>query len=240
MLLWSDAALLVINKPAGLPTLPDGYHPTAPYLVGILKEAFNSLWVVHRLDRDTSGVIVFARTAEAHKALNTQFDQRQTNKIYHALVNGNPGWQEMTVDLPLRPNGDRKHHTVVDPQQGKPSVTGLRLLERFKHYALIEAAPRTGRTHQIRVHLAAQGHPLIGDALYGDSRGLYLSELKLGYQAGTDAISQGELPILGRLGLHAWSLSLNHPTTGEEMRFEAPYPQDFAVALELLRQYAAC
>jgi tRNA pseudouridine32 synthase/23S rRNA pseudouridine746 synthase len=214
--LYVDDALLVVNKPAGLPTLVDGYNPNAPYLVGLLKQTYHPLWTVHRLDKDTSGVIVFARTAQAHRHLNTQFEQRQANKVYHALVFGSPPWEKLTVDLPLRANGDRKHRTVVDGERGKLAVTELRVLEHLGLLSLIEATPHTGRTHQIRVHLAAQGYPIVADPLYGPK------------------ISPEAAP-LPRLGLHAWSLSLIHPESAIEMRFEALYAEDFAEALAELR-----
>lgn len=241
MLLWVDDALLVVNKPAGLPTLPDGYNPKAPYLKSVLAE-FEPLWMVHRLDRDTSGVIVLARTAEAHRHLNTQFEQRNVTKTYHALVNGLPTWDEKTVKLPLRPDGDRKHRTVIDPRKGKPAHTDFRVLERFKGLALVEAVPHTGRTHQIRAHLAAQGHPIVADVLYGGGPGLLLSQLKPGYQGGRSDKHQlparqlQERPILNRLALHAWSLELQHPSSGEPRRFEAAYPQDMTAVFRHLRK----
>lgn len=216
LIIYSDSSLLVVNKPAGLPTLVDGYDARAPYLVGILKQTYNALWTVHRLDKDTSGAIVFARTAQAHRQLNTQFEQRQAKKIYHALVFGNPPWESLTVDLPLRADGDRKHRTVVDAQRGKAAITDLRLLEHLGVLSLIEATPYTGRTHQIRVHLTAQGYPIVADILYGPKMPV-------------------ELFPLPRLGLHARSLRLEHPDTGLEMCVEAPYPQDFSSALEKLR-----
>jgi 23S rRNA-/tRNA-specific pseudouridylate synthase len=100
LVLWRDETLLVVNIPSGLPALPDGYNPTAPYLGGILKPAFGRLWVVHRLDRHTSGVVAFARTSQARRTLNTQFEQRQVSKVYHALVVGNPDWTEKTLRSP--------------------------------------------------------------------------------------------------------------------------------------------
>ncbi len=235
MLLWSDPALLVVNKPAGLPVLPDGYQPDAPYLVSILKQAYQPLWVVHRLDRDTSGVMIFARSAEAHRSLNTQFEKRQASKLYHALVNGEPNWEAQTVDLPLRPDGDRRHRTVIDHQRGKPALTELHVLERFRRYALIEAAPQTGRTHQIRAHLAALGYPLVADALYGGGKGLYLSDLQPEDPASQPGASSS--PILGRSGLHAWALAFQHPVRGERLSFQAPYPEDFGAALQQLRAF---
>ena len=214
LVLWSDETLLVVNKPAGLPTLPDGYNPTAPYLGGILTPAFGRLWVVHRLDRYTSGVVAFARTSQAHRTLNTQFEGRQVSKVYHALVVGNPDWTEKTVRQPLLANGDRRHRTVVDAQKGKTAETSLRVLEQFGGFALVEAVPHTGRTHQIRAHLAFLGLPIVADELYGG--GL-------------------EHPPLERTALHASRLTLNHPANGERIGFEAPYPEDFRAGLKHLR-----
>lgn len=224
--LYLDDSLLVVNKPAGLPTLVDGYQRDAPYLAGVLSQAYGRVWVVHRLDKDTSGVIVFARTAQAHRDLNTQFEQRRASKVYHALVTGLPDWDERTISLPLRPNGDRRHRTVVDPQNGKPALTELRLLERYGGYALVEAIPHTGRTHQIRAHLTAAGHPLIADGLY-----------QLPGEKPSGSVE--DFAPIDRLGLHARSLLITHPLTREELRFEAPYPQDFAQAMEQLRRHSA-
>jgi tRNA pseudouridine32 synthase / 23S rRNA pseudouridine746 synthase len=218
LLIWSDDDLLVANKPAGLPTLVDGYHPQAPYLAGILRQAYAPLWVVHRLDRETSGVIVFARTAQAHRELNRQFEQRQASKVYHALAAGAPDWETRTCHLRLRPDGDRRHRTVVDARQGKTAETAIRVLERLGAFCLLEAVPHTGRTHQIRAHLAALGLPIAADALYG----------------GPPA-AEGSLPI-ARLALHAARLSLLHPLDGLPRQFDAPYPPDFAGCLEVLRQ----
>lgn len=222
-ILWSDTALLVVNKPAGLPTLPDGYHPDAPCLVRALEASFGRLWVVHRLDRYTSGVLALARSREAHRALNMQFDRRQVVKVYHALVVGAPTWEKRTVRLLLRADGDRKHRTVVDARGGKPAVTRLRVLERLGRYTLLEAVPETGRTHQIRAHLAAIRLPIAADALYGDGAPIFPPE------------GPPTSPILARLGLHAWSLEFQHPLTDEPCRFEAPYPEDMAATLDRLR-----
>ncbi|MCX7670046.1 MAG: RluA family pseudouridine synthase [Anaerolineae bacterium] len=228
--LYSDGALLVVNKPAGLPTLPDGYRPEAAYLVGLLQQTFGRLWVVHRLDKETSGVLVLARTAEAHRHLNRQFEEHTAAKLYHALVVGQPAWDRHTVDLPLRPDGDRRHRTVVDPAHGKPALTDCRVLERFGAYALIEARPRTGRPHQIRAHLAAAGWPLVGDLLYASQGG----RLRDATGADLRRLLLDEAP-LGRLGLHACSLTLIHPMTAASVTFAAPYPADFAAALARLR-----
>ena len=231
LILWSDDSLLVIDKPAGLPTLPDGYDPDAPYLKGVLLPDFGPLWIVHRLDRDTSGVMVIARSPQAHRALNTQFQEHRVAKVYHALVIGEPEWTEKDVDLPLRHNGDRRHRTVVDPQRGRPALTGMRVLERLSRFTLIEAIPRTGRTHKVRAHLSAQALPIACDALYGGGKSIYISQIKPHSRLGTEP----EIPLIDRMALHARSVAFLHPITQVALSFEAPYPEDFTAFLQALR-----
>jgi 23S rRNA-/tRNA-specific pseudouridylate synthase len=121
LILWQDNVLVVLNKPAGLLTLPDGYHPDLPHLRSVLEPHLGRLWIVHRLDRETSGVILLARSAAAHRALNNQFEQQRIEKRYHAIVRGAPQWEQHTVDLPLRANVGRRKRTAVDNLQGKPA-----------------------------------------------------------------------------------------------------------------------
>jgi tRNA pseudouridine32 synthase/23S rRNA pseudouridine746 synthase len=204
-----DDQIIVIDKPAGLSVLPDGWEPDAPYLVQQLEAEFSKLWVVHRLDKVTSGVMVFARTADAHRALNTQFERHETRKVYHSLCNGIPKWDEHTARHPLRINVGHSHRTMVDHSHGKPSVTHFKVLNRYGIAALLEAVPASGRTHQVRVHAYALGHPLLGDSLY----------------------SAPPTDLIGRPALHALSLTLTHPTTGQHMTFKASYPDDFMQAL---------
>lgn len=211
-ILYEDQHLLVVDKPAGLPVLPDGWEPASPYLVKMLEERFGKIFTVHRLDKVTSGVMVFAREAETHRALNIQFDQHEAHKVYHAILQGNPKWEEKVTKFPLRINVGHKHRTVVDDRGGKPSETRFRVLKQYQAAAWVEASPMTGRTHQIRVHASALGHPLVGDLLYGAK----------------------ESKVMARPALHSYSLIFTHPATSERVTFTAEHPQDFATALKLL------
>ena len=211
-LLFSDDAVLVLNKPAGLPVLPDGWERDAPYLVKMLEEQYGKLWIVHRLDKSTSGVMVFARTAEAHRLLNIQFEGHSVRKTYHAIVEGVPAWNEKTARHPLRADVGHRHRTVVNDKTGKSAETGFRVIRRWPEYALLEASPITGRPHQIRAHAAALGHPILGDALYG--------------AAATD--------LIARPALHARTLAFTHPVTNQGVSFSVQSPADFDEALKKL------
>jgi RluA family pseudouridine synthase len=232
--LWQDQHILVLNKPAGLLSVPDGYNPEVPHLTAAIEPKFGKLWIVHRLDRETSGVILLARDEQAHRFLCRKFEQHQVTKAYHALVMGDPAWDNQTVEYPLRANGDRHHRTVVDYRKGKFSRTYFSVLERFGRWAFVEARPETGRTHQIRVHLKEIGTPIVADSLYGESAGLYLSDVKPSYKKSRNGEEQ---QLLGRVGLHARAITIELPFDGPAMFFEAPYPKDIALSLRQLRRY---
>ena len=225
-IIYKDEHVLIINKPAGLSVLPEGWEPDAPYLVKSLEEEYGKIWIVHRLDKFTSGVLVFALNAEAHRALNIQFEKHEVEKVYRAITVGAPPWKERITKFPLRVNVGHKHRTMVDNKKGVRAETKFKVLnwnssitdELFladdaEGMALVEARPMTGRTHQIRVHAYALGYPLLGDTLY----------------------SSPETDIIARPALHAYSLSFNHPVSNERVSFTAPYPTDFKKALERLK-----
>lgn len=214
LVIWSDADLLVVNKPAGLLALPDGYDLSKPHLARLLEPHYHRLWIVHRLDRETSGVIVLARNPDSHRRLNQQFAERQVAKVYHALIGEQPGWDERIIALPLRTNVGRRNRTAVDLEQGKPAETHFRVLERLPAGVLLEARPLTGRMHQIRAHLFALELSILSDPLYG---------------------SGVRSTWIARMALHAASLSCWQPSSGSLLRFDAPPPPDFAAALAVMR-----
>lgn len=212
-ILHEDPYVLVVNKPADLSVLPEGWEKDSTFLLKMLEEKYSKVWVVHRIDKITSGLIVFALTAGAHRSLNIQFEKHEVEKVYHALVNGIPKWEEKTTKFPLRVNVGHRHRTVVDDRHGVRSETRFKLLERYQAAALVEASPMTGRTHQIRVHAYALGYPLLGDVLY----------------------SAPETDFIARPALHARSLTFTHPETGKRVSFQADYPNDLQRAFGLLR-----
>jgi RluA family pseudouridine synthase len=234
--LFHDDHVLVADKPAGMLSIPDRYDLEAPVAAAELRKDWGRLFAVHRIDKDTSGVLAYARNAEAHKVLNAFFGTGAVDKTYHALIRGLPSWEEEACDQPLRADGDRFHRTVIDAHKGKASKTLFRVLERFEPRgtfpgaALVEAKPETGRTHQIRVHLSALGFPCLCDPLYGDGEPLLLSKFKRRWKG--DEFE--ERPLLARAALHALSIEFAHPVTGERLRVEAPMPKDMRASITQL------
>jgi RluA family pseudouridine synthase len=231
-ILHSDEAILAIDKPAGILSIPDRWDPDAPDALGELRPAWGKLFVVHRLDKDTSGVLIFAKSPESHRSLSEAFESRAVSKAYRALVRGVPSWDEMTCDLALMPDGDRLHRTVVTAHHGKASRTAFVVIARYKDSALVEARPETGRTHQVRVHLASLGHPCLCDRLYGDGDPLLLSKLKRRWKG--DPFD--ERPLLERAALHALSAEFPHPLTGASLKLEAPLPKDMRATIAQLEK----
>jgi 23S rRNA pseudouridine1911/1915/1917 synthase len=160
------------------------------------------VFTVHRIDRDTSGLVVFAKDAKTHRGLSRAFEDHRVEKRYIAVVHGRPSWTETACDLPLVPDGDKQHRTIIDKYRGKKSLTRFRFLGGTGNYGVVEALPATGRTHQIRVHLTSLGHPIVCDPLYGSVKPVYLSSFKRGWRG--DPLE--EKPLLSRLGLHAGTL----------------------------------
>ena len=221
--IFSDDDIVVLNKRSGLLIAADRYDADAPRLDLLAEAEFGKLFAVHRIDKDTSGIVVYARNEEAHKNISLQFEKRLVKKVYHCLVYGKPSWQTLSVDLPLLPDGDVRHRTVVNRRLGKKSVTDFKVLGTCGPYSWIEARPLTGRTHQIRVHLAENKCSIVCDSLYsGNQKPVRLSEIKKRYNGDV----YEEKPLLNRLALHAYKITFAHPRTNEEVSFIAPYSRD--------------
>jgi 23S rRNA pseudouridine1911/1915/1917 synthase len=233
---YEDERIIGVDKASGVAVGADRWDESAERLDSLLGSLYNSpVFTVHRLDKDTSGIIVFARDSGAHRLLSGAFESRQTEKIYYAVVHGRPGWTETDCDLSLVPDGDRQHRTIIDKYHGKKSLTHFRLLLCAGSYAVVEARPVTGRAHQIRVHLASLGHPVVCDPLYGarsSPKPVCLSAIKKGWRG--DPLE--EKPLLSRLGLHAARLSLPYPDAEHRLALEAPLPRDMAALIKQMEK----
>jgi 23S rRNA pseudouridine1911/1915/1917 synthase len=230
-----DDDVVVAAKPAGMPSVPGrNAPPSAVEVLGGRPELMGgSLRVVHRLDRGASGVLLFARSLAAQRALVHQFMQRRIEKVYIALVSGYVA-EDAEVDLPLYFNS-RSQRAVVNHSKGKPSLTRYRVIQRLGGHTLLECHPITGRMHQIRAHLAAIGHPLGVDPTYGGRESIMLSEFKSDYRMNR---SGQERPLIDRLTLHAARISFEHPTSGAGVTCEAPLPKDMRATITQLARLA--
>ncbi len=243
-IVYEDSALVAVNKPSGLASIPGrGEKDSAlEQLARQLKLPMSGsedprIRVVHRLDKDTSGVLLFAKTIDAQRHLSHQFQNNWAVKEYLALVIGRPAEESGVIDAPIRPDKQRVGYMKVD-KHGKRALTEWRVEETFRGLTLVRAMPKTGKTHQIRVHMQHMGHPLAVDPLYGPTgemygQGIFLSRFKRNYRLGK---WQEEKPLIARLTLHAQKLTVKLPD-GKELSLEAKMPKDFAATLKMLRKY---
>lgn len=212
-IVYEDDDIVAVDKPEGLAAIPERRPQGGSLFETLCAERAERLYIVHRIDKETSGLIVFARNADAHRRLSRQFETRTVEKVYLALVHGVIAEDAGRIDKPLRQFGSGR--VGVDPERGKPSLTEFRVLQRLPPpagYTLIEARPRTGRRHQIRVHLYSIDHPIVGDPLYGDKA------------------LQGPFP---RLMLHAKTLAIHLPS-GALLTLETPIPRSFMAVLSAI------
>lgn len=222
---------VAVNKPSGLLSIPDREGKDIS-LKKILIEKYGNIFTVHRLDRDTSGVIVFAKTEEAHRHLSQQFEERQTEKIYQGMVHGSLADKKGTIDAAISEHPVKKGLMTVY-RKGKEAITDYEVLEDFRIFSWVQFQIHTGRTHQVRVHAKHIGHPIVCDQLYGDGKPILLSTLKHKFKLSKDELE--ERPLLNRLGLHALSLQFAN-TNGEMTTLQAPFPKDLKAVLQQLRK----
>jgi 23S rRNA pseudouridine955/2504/2580 synthase/23S rRNA pseudouridine1911/1915/1917 synthase len=233
-LLHEDEHLLVVSKPAGLLTIPDRFG-NKNSLLAALERQYGKVFVVHRLDRETSGILCFARNEAAHRHLSLQMEHHSADKFYFALLDGVLHHDEGEIDKPIGEHpGVPGKMAIVN--SGKPSLTFYRAIERFQRFTLVEALIKTGRTHQIRVHFQSIGYPLAIDALYGRRSQFFLSEIK-GKKYKSGKFTEEEKPLMERTSLHAARLRIQHPATETVMEFQAELPRDFAAVLNQLRKW---
>jgi 23S rRNA pseudouridine1911/1915/1917 synthase len=226
--LHEDAEILVLDKPAGLVVHPAPGHRRGTLVNALVaRGAVSALagerpGIVHRLDKDTSGVIVVARTESAHAALAEQFRARRVRKLYDAVAWGHLPAAEGEITRPIGRSRSDRHKMAVDAARGRPALTRWRVVTRFEVAEHLEVDLASGRTHQIRVHLASLGHPVVGDARYGGGPGA-----EAGFHGPQRPLARRALAAIGRVALHARRLELRHPRDGRELAFEAPPPADF-------------
>ena len=229
-----DAGVLIINKPSGLLSIPDRNNEKQSVL-GILRKKHEQVFTIHRLDLETSGIMLFATNEEVHRALNIQFEHRKIEKIYHAIVQGHMIKTEGTIDLKIDEDKANKGKMKIT-RDGKPALSLYKVLENFKHYAYVAIDLKTGRTHQARLHMKAIGHPMAVDKDYGDKEEFLLSSIKHKYKEGKWTI---ERPLVSRCTLHAYSLKFLHPIHEQEQTHTAPLLKDMQVMLKYLREFDA-
>lgn len=229
--IYENDDFVVVNKPSGLLSVPDREGKEVS-LKTILIEKYGSIFTVHRLDRDTSGIIIFAKNEVTHKHLSQQFEERKTEKIYCGLVLGSLSNKKGTIELPIAEHPVKKG-TMIVHRNGKISVTDYEVLEDFRSYSWVQFQIHTGRTHQIRLHMKDIGHPIACDEIYGDNKTVLLSSLKKKFKLSKDA--EEERPLLKRLALHALRLKLKD-ADGKEYDWDAPLPKDLRAVLQQLRK----
>ncbi len=233
-IIFQDDEVVIINKPANYLSIPDRFKPDLPNVQHFLKRKYGQIFTIHRLDRETSGIMIFAKNENAHKALSHQFENRIVEKIYYALTSGYFHNDEGIIEKPIDKHPGIAGKMIVS-KKGKPSTSAYKVIERFKHFTLLEVNIKTGRTHQIRVHLNALGYPLAVDGLYAKKSNFFLSELKgKKYKINREV---EERPLLSRCSLHAYQLSFDHPKKEERYTFTADLPKDFNAVLKQLRKW---
>ena len=234
--LFEDDSLIAFDKPSGLLVAPDRWDKSKENLMDAIHEKFSpDCFNAHRLDRETSGIVLCAKTKDVLQPLCRLFESRDVVKEYTALVRGGPAEDRGTVTLALAEDANHPGQVVVS-RGGKPAETEFVVVRRWHGFAMVTLHPLTGRTHQLRVHMAAVGAPILSDSTYGADRTLFLSHIKPGYKFKKN---EREKPLMRRLALHARSLRFLHPVTGAIVEIVSPLPHEFDVSIKYLDRFAS-
>lgn len=229
-IIFENDQFVAVNKPSGLLSIPDRLGQELS-LKDLLKSKYGDIYTVHRLDKDTSGIIVFAKDEETHKQLSQLFEGREVEKFYLGLVHGKLMNESGSVDAAIMEHPG-KTGKMVTHVKGKPSLTDYTIVESFRIYSWLQFQIHTGRTHQIRIHMQHIGHPIVCDELYGDPAPILLSALKKKFKLSKDA--EEERPLMSRLALHSHRLSFT--LNEEKFQLEAELPKDLRAMLQQLRK----
>lgn len=234
-ILYEDDDMAIVNKPAGLLVIPDRFNSDLPSLNRVLERQLGQqIWVVHRLDRDTSGVICFAKSEHSHKYLSRLFEAHEVGKFYAGLVVGRVTPEDGRIEAPIAEHPTVKGKMTVT-RKGKASITDYKVAAQWPLYSLMQFQIHTGRTHQIRVHMQSIGHPIVCDELYGDGKPFLLSNIKRKYKLSEK--EEQEKPILSRLALHSYRLVL-HKEDGKLIDVQAEIPKDMSACIKQLDKWS--
>jgi len=229
--IFENEHFIAVNKPSGFLSIPDRMGQELS-LKNILQDRFGKIFTVHRLDKETSGIIVFAKDESTHKSLSQKFEGREVQKFYVGFVNGLLMNKEGTIDIPIMEHPG-KIYKMMTHKKGKLSVTDYKVLDEFGMFSFLQFQIHTGRTHQIRVHMQYMGNPIVCDPVYGDAKPILLSTLKRKFKLSKDTLE--ERPILNRLALHSTRLNFKD-VKGESFDLEAPLQKDLKALLQQLKK----
>lgn len=232
LILFENDDYIVVNKPPFVASLDERGGSGEVNILRLAKQYSADAQVCHRLDKETSGAIIIAKTPDAYRSVAIQFEKRKIDKTYHAVVDGQFTFKELLIDLPILNDGNKS--VTIDRKEGKRAETIFNTLKHYRHYTLVECKPITGRMHQIRIHLATQRAAIAGDEMYR-GKPVFLSSLKKGYRLTKD---EEEQPIMKRFALHARHVIFKG-LDGQDIVIEAPYPKDFATLIKLLDKFDA-
>ncbi len=233
-ILKEDADYIFVNKPSGVLTIPDRHNDALPNVLGFLKKKYERVFIVHRIDRDTSGCLVFAKHESAHRHASILFETRKVKKQYVAIVHGVPPLPADVLENKIMDHPTIKGKMTVNAKQGKEAITAYETQKVYGNFSHIRFTIHTGRMHQIRVHSANMGCPIVGDIIYGKGDALYVSQFNRKYQL--DRNQEAERAILNRLALHAAYISFTNEA-GQVLEVEAPLYKDMSATLQQMEKW---